>query len=271
MYFALKKSSFEFEGIQVGYYCEGKGKPLMLIHGSGPGASSLGNWGRVLEPLSQTYKVFAMDLIGFGISDRKPEKPYFDFDMWIRQAKAMLDHIDAPEIGIIGHSLSAAIALSLASMDPRVSAVLTTGAIGAPFTATADTQRIWRCPTNRDELVSTLGTLIHDKSIIDDDYISAREPVVFASGYADYFNEMFGGEPQQYVEKTTLSDSTLSAIDCPVIMLHGRDDIPFPQSSSEILSSKIKSADLQILNSCSHSVAFERTQSFMFAAHQLFK
>lgn len=271
MYVPLKKSSFEFEGMNVGYYFAGRGKPLMLIHGSGPGASSLGNWSRVLEPLGQQYKVYAMDLIGFGISDRKTEKPYFNFEMWIRQAKAMMDHIDAPEIGIIGHSLSAAIALSLASFDSRVSAVLTTGAIGAPFTATAATQRIWRCPNNRDELISTLGTLIHDKSIIDDNYINAREQVVFAPGYAEYFNEMFTGEPQQYVEKTTLSDDTLSAIGCPVIMLHGRDDIPFPHSSSEILSQKIKYADLQILNECSHSVAFERTRAFIAAAQQLFK
>ncbi|WP_410014782.1 alpha/beta fold hydrolase [Sodalis sp. C49] len=267
----LNKASIEFEGMQAGYYHAGKGKPLMLIHGSGPGASSLGNWSRVLEPLGHDYHIFAMDLIGFGISDRKAEPPYFDFPLWIRQAKAMLDYIGAAEIGIIGHSLSAAIALSLASSDKRVSAVLTTGAIGAPFLATAATQRIWRCPQNRDELIATLGTLIHDQSIIDDNYIKAREPVVFAPGYAEYFNAMFTGEPQRYVEMTTLGDEVLSAINCPVVMLHGRDDIPFPKSTSEYLSAKIKYADLHILSECSHSVAFERTRAFMAAAHQLFQ
>lgn len=267
----LNKASIEFEGMRVGYYHAGKGKPLLLIHGSGPGASSLGNWSRVLEPLALDHEVFAMDLIGFGISDRKPEQPYFDFPMWIRQAKAMLDHIGAADAGIIGHSLSAAIALSLASVDKRVSAVLTTGAIGAPFVATAATQRIWRCPTNRDELISTLGTLIHDKSIIDDNYIGAREPVVFAPGYAEYFNTMFSGNPQRYVAETTLDEAVLSAITCPVIMLHGRDDTPFPKSTSEFLSARIKYADLHILNECSHSVAFERSRAFMAAARQLFQ
>lgn len=271
MYVTVKKSSFEFEGMDVGYYYAGRGKPLMLIHGSGPGASSLGNWGRVLEPLGKHFEVFAMDLIGFGISARKTEQPYFDFGMWIRQAKAMMDHIDAPEIGIIGHSLSAAIALNLASSDNRVSGVITTGAIGAPFEVNDATKKVWTCPTNRDELVSTLGVLIQDKSIIDDDYINAREPVVFADGYSEYFNNMFSGDPQQYVKKTTLSDEILCDISCPVIMLHGRDDIPFPQSTSEILSKKIKTADLHILKDCAHSVVFERTDAFMSAVQQMFK
>ncbi|PIJ50141.1 alpha/beta hydrolase [Erwinia sp. OLTSP20] len=266
----LEKSSFTFEGMQVGYYHGGKGKPLMMIHGSGPGASSLGNWSRVLEPLSQHYRVYAMDLIGFGISDRNRQQPAFDFEMWVRQARAMLDLIDAPQIGVIGHSLSAAIALKLASADPRISAVLTTGAIGAPFTINEATQRVWRCPTDRQQLIATLSTLIHDASIIDDSYIRAREPVVFAAGYADYFNGMFSGDQQQYVQKTTLSDDTLSAINCPVLMLHGRNDIPFPAKTSEILAAKIKYADLQILCECSHSVAFERSAAFIAAANQIF-
>ncbi|WP_074013093.1 alpha/beta fold hydrolase [Candidatus Sodalis sp. SoCistrobi] len=271
MSLSLNTSTFTFEGMQVGYYTAGSGKPLMLIHGSGPGASSLGNWSRVLAPLSQHYQIFAMDLIGFGISDRKPEKPYFDFELWIRQAKAMLDHIAAPAIGVIGHSLSAAIALSLASAEQRIAAVLTTGAIGAPFIATEDTQRIWRCPRDREELIATLATLVYDRSIIDDDYIRAREPVVFAQGYADYFDAMFAGEPQHYVEKTTLAEELLLRIQCPVTLLHGRNDIPFPHTSSEILSKQIAHADLQILSECSHSVAFERTEAFLNAAYQLFK
>jgi len=270
MTYSLQHALFEFEGIKVGYYTAGEGQPLMLIHGSGPGASSLGNWSRVLEPLSQRYRIYAMDLVGFGTSDRKTTTPYFDFALWVRQAKAMLDLIEAPHIGVIGHSLSAAIALKLASADSRIRAVLTTGAIGAPFLVSEATQRVWRCPTNRTELVATLSTLIHDSSIIDDAYIANREPVVFSPGYGDYFNQMFSGDPQQYVEQTTLSDQTLSAISCPVMMLHGREDIPFPAKTSEIIAEKISHADLQILHHCSHSVAFERTEAFLAATHHLF-
>ncbi|EJB4873706.1 alpha/beta hydrolase [Klebsiella pneumoniae] len=271
MYVTVKKSAFDFEGMQAGYYYAGRGKPLLLIHGSGPGASSLGNWGRVLELLGKDFTVYAMDLIGFGISDRKLTKPYFDFDMWVRQVKAMIDYIGADEIGVVGHSISAAIALKHASSDSRITSLLTTGAIGAQFEGSEATQRIWRCPRNREELIETIGTLIHDKSVIDEAYVSAREPVVFQEGYAEYFDEMFAGDPQKFIEQTTLSSETLAAVTCPVVMLHGRDDVPFPASTSEKISKELINADLHILSNCSHSVVLERNDAFMAAVYQLFK
>lgn len=72
---------FDFEGVPVTYYHGGKGAPLLLIHGSGPGASSIGNWRTALGPLSERFEIFAMDLIGFGKSGRLPSTPYFDFPL----------------------------------------------------------------------------------------------------------------------------------------------------------------------------------------------
>ena len=259
-----------FEGRSVAYYRGGSGPTLLLIHGSGPGASSIGNWRTVLEPLSAAYDVVAMDLLGFGRSDRKAEPPYFDFPMWVRQAQAMVRLIGTNQLGVIGHSLSGAVALNLAALEPGVAAVLTTGAMGAPFRATPETRRCWTCPTNRDELVLTLQALIHDKSVIDEAYIAAREPVIFAPGYADYFNAMFEGDPARYIQAAELSDEMLDRVRCPVAMLHGREDVAFPMSSSIELSRRLARADLLLLHDCSHSVAFERTDVFLAIVRQLF-
>ncbi len=266
----IKQFAMSFEGRAVAYYRGGKGPTLLLIHGSGPGASSMGNWRTVLGPLSAEYDVVAMDLLGFGLSDRKAEQPYFDFPMWVRQAQAMVQLLGAEKLGVIGHSLSGAIALTLAALEPGVAAVLTTGAMGAPFSPTPETRRCWTGPMNRGELVLTLQALIHDKSIIDEAYIAAREPVVFAPGYADYFNAMFAGDPAQYVQAAVLSDEALDRVRCPVAMLHGRDDVAFPMSSSIELSGKLTRADLLLLHDCSHSVAFERSETFLAVARQLF-
>jgi len=267
---ALKECSFEFEGLDVAYYRGGKGAPLLMIHGSGPGASSIGNWRTVMGPLSERYEIFAMDLVGFGKSARKPAAPYFDFPQWVRQARAMLDLIDGEKVGVIGHSISGAIALHLAASSSRVAGVLTTGTMGAPFTATDATRRCWTCPTNREALVLALSGLIYDKSVIDEAYLAAREPVVFAPGYADYFNAMFTGDPQQYIGAAVLDDATLSRITCPVSLLHGRDDVAFPDTSSVSIASKLVNGDLTLLSKCSHSVAFERTDVFLALAERLF-
>ncbi|WP_091904626.1 alpha/beta fold hydrolase [Chitinasiproducens palmae] len=267
---SLQEKTFEFEGMEVAYLQGGTGSPLLLIHGSGPGASSLGNWRTVLPALTARHQVFAMDLIGFGRSPRRPTPPYFDLALWVRQARAMLARIDAPRVGIIGHSISGAIALRLAALEKRVAAVLTTGTMGRPFEATDATRRCWTCPTDRQTLIATLRGLIHDPSVIDEPYLAAREPVLFAPGYANYFDAMFEQEPAHYIAQTVLDDATLAAISCPVTLLHGRDDVAFPPSSSIGIAASLRRADLVLLSECSHSVAFERTDMFLACAETCF-
>ena len=157
----------KFEGLNVSYHKLGAGQPLLLLHGSGPGASSIGNWRAVLEPLASKFTVYAMDLIGFGQSARKPDEPYFDFAMWSRQAAAMLEIIPGPRVGLIGHSLSGALALTLAANDPRVAGVLTTGSMGAPFEPTeatcerfsilVSTHSTWWTPSSDSSTTPTRG------------------------------------------------------------------------------------------------------------------
>jgi 2-hydroxymuconate-semialdehyde hydrolase len=270
----MKEEQFEFEGLPVTYYHlpgkAAKAQPLMLIHGSGPGASSIGNWRKVLEPLAEHFDIYAMDLVGFGKSPRKSAPPYFDYGLWVRQAAAMLARIPGERVGVIGHSISGSIALTLASLEPRIAAVMTTGSMGAPFTATETTVRCWTCPTTRTELVLALSGLIHDTSVIDEAYLAAREPVVFAPGYADYFNSMFAGDPAQYIAAATLAPATLAKVQVPVLMLHGREDTAFPPSCSVEIAARLKHADLVLLTDCSHSVAFERTEVFMALAPGFF-
>ena len=266
----MRPERFDFEGVEAGYIRAGQGQPLLLLHGSGPGASSIGNWKMVLEPLSRQYEVFAMDLIGFGTSGRKPAPPYFDYGLWVRQAEAMLARIPGDKVGVIGHSLSASLALTVASRQKRVAAVLTTGAMGADFELTDETRRTWSCPRDRDALKLALKGLIHDTSFIDDAYLEARENVIFAEGYADYFDEMFGGDQNKYIQAAKLSDATLANVKQPVLMLHGREDRGFPASVSETLANHLPQADLVMLSACSHSVAVERTSTFLALASDFF-
>ena len=117
---AVTDRDIEFEGHSVHIWKGGSGFPVLMLHGSGPGAGTMGNWRFVLEPLAEKYHVLATDLIGFGESGRKSEEPYFDIALWRRQAQFMLDRLGDGPVGIIGHSLSASLALGLAAANERV-------------------------------------------------------------------------------------------------------------------------------------------------------
>lgn len=268
---AFELTGFTFEGIEVSYRVGGAGYPLLLIHGSGPGASTIGNWRSILDPLAERYHVHAMDLIGFGGSERKPEGPYFDFDLWLSQCRAMLARIPGERVGIIGHSISGALALKLAASEPRVGQVLTTGTMGAPYPLNEATVTCWTFPEDRDALIAAARTLIANEALIDETYLYNREAVLRTPGYGEYFNEMFGGDKQRFIDATVLSPEEIAAIRCPVTMLHGREDQGFPVEPLTIaLSRQLPHADVHLLAGCSHSVAMERPETLLSAAFHLF-
>lgn len=62
---------------KIKYTTEGSGAPLLLIHSCTPEASSH-EWKRIRERLIENFKVYTMDLIGCGLSD-KPKISYSNF------------------------------------------------------------------------------------------------------------------------------------------------------------------------------------------------
>jgi 2-hydroxymuconate-semialdehyde hydrolase len=267
----MQERSFDFSGIPVHYLEGGQGLPLLLIHGSGPGASTLGNWRLVLEPLADSFHVFGMDLVGFGLSGRKTHPPYFDVPLWTEQCLAMLGRMPGERVGIIGHSVSGALALKLAAHEPRVAKVMTTGTMGAVFAPNAAALRTWTFPRNRDELRQAAESLIYDSALIDDAYLANREKVLFSGGYEAYFTTMFAGDKRRFIDEASLSAEELGRVRCEVLMVHGREDRPFPAESLTLaLARSLPQADVVLLGRCSHSVAFEHPLKFVALAEGFF-
>jgi 2-hydroxymuconate-semialdehyde hydrolase len=175
------------------------------------------------------------------------------------------------QIGVVGHSLSGALALKLAAREPRIAQVLTTASIGAPFQLNPAAAKVWTFPRSRDELRNTAEVLIHDKSLIDDAYLDARMEILHADGsYGPYFTSMFQGDRQAYIDQVVLTDAELSRVKCAVTMLHGRNDLGFPASVSLAVAAKLPQADVVLLGLCSHSIAMEHPDKFLAAARLLF-
>jgi 2-hydroxymuconate-semialdehyde hydrolase len=268
----MQEHSFNFDGISVHYLEGGTGFPILMIHGSGPGASTLGNWRLVLDPLAETHHVYAMDLIGFGKSERKPQPPYFDMPLWLAQCREMLHRIPEKQIGIIGHSISGALALKLAAGEHRVTKVMTTGSMGSVFPLNEVAERTWTFPRNREELRRTAEGLVYDKSLIDEGYLSNREKVLFSGDYEHYFAQMFAGDKRRFIDQALLSAEELNKVSCDVLMVHGRADFAFPAEPLTLsISRSIPQADIVLLGRCSHSIAFEHPDKFLALAQSFFR
>jgi pimeloyl-ACP methyl ester carboxylesterase len=93
------------------YYEEtGKGSPVLLIHGFG---ASTFTWRHIAPELAKTHRVIAVDLKGFGQSDKPFDSRYSVFDQAALLAQLIEDK-DLHNLTLVGHSFGGGIALLLA-------------------------------------------------------------------------------------------------------------------------------------------------------------
>jgi pimeloyl-ACP methyl ester carboxylesterase len=87
--------------------------PLLLLHGFG---SALTQWHENIVPLSQVHRVYALDLIGFGVSEKAATT--YKVGLWVDQVYEFWRTFIGRPIVLVGHSLGALVALSAAVAHP---------------------------------------------------------------------------------------------------------------------------------------------------------
>ena len=262
----------QIEGFRVRYWEGGDGFPILMLHGVGPGTSTVGNFGPVLEPLEEHCRIIAIDLIGFGDSERKKAGPLFDMDLWVRQGLAVLDHFTGGKrCGLIGHSLGGALALKIASHAPQVTKILTSSSIGASYPLNEALDAFWTLPQSPEELRRVMGDMVFNQAAVTDEMLEERWELLSQPGYGDYFAEMFGGDRQALIDSAVVSDEEASRITATITMMHGRDDKPCPAKETTLMvADKLPKADVMLLSDCGHNLPRERTGDYLAAARALF-
>lgn len=267
----LRETDTKFEDTHIHYWEGGSGAPLILMHGSGTGASTLSNFRKVLEPLAGHFRVVAADLIGYGKSGRKTAEPYFDMAMWGRQLSHLIQMVDSPRIGLIGHSLSGALVLKAAAAHAQVAAVVTTGTMGVA-TARRTASRGWVFPESKEQLLAQVRNTVFDETLIDDEEIERRLAILNAPGYREYFAKMYDGQQEAFIGASAVSEAELQAVKCPVVLMHGANDRSFSAEATSLhLSKSIPRSDVVVLGQCAHSVALEHPDKFLDVAIPFFK
>jgi pimeloyl-ACP methyl ester carboxylesterase len=89
---------------------KGQGRPILLLHGF---ATSSYTWRAVIPGLSQHHRVIALDLRGFGASD-KPIDDHYSIQDQTEAVEAFIVQENLRDLTVIGHSFGGGITLSLA-------------------------------------------------------------------------------------------------------------------------------------------------------------
>jgi pimeloyl-ACP methyl ester carboxylesterase len=129
---------FDSNGVKIRYIVEGKGEPVVLIHGFTadadknwrgmgvpPGGANNGNSVSIFDRLAKDYQVIAIDNRGHGKSGKPHDPKQYGAEM-AEDVVRLLDHLKIAKAHVIGYSMGGMITARLVSAHPDrlLSAVL---------------------------------------------------------------------------------------------------------------------------------------------------
>lgn len=241
----------------------GQGKPLMFIHGSGPGVTAWANWRLVMPELSKTRRVIAPDMVGFGYTDR-PEGIAYNMDTWVQQALDVLDALGIEQTDLVGNSFGGALALALTIRAPhRVRRLVLMGSVGVPFDITPGLDAVWGYEPSIEAMRKLLDLFAFNRNLVNDELAQLRYAASIRPGFQESFSAMFPAPRQRWVDAMASSESDIRALPHETLILHGRDDLVIPLSTSLTLSQWITKSQLHVFGQCGHWTQIEHSSRFI--------
>ncbi|WP_071188496.1 alpha/beta fold hydrolase [Trichormus sp. NMC-1] len=87
--------------------------PLILLHGFG---ASIGHWRQNLEVLGEHHTVYALDMLGFGASEKAPAN--YSVELWVEQVYDFWKAFIRQPVILVGNSTGSLISMVAAAAHP---------------------------------------------------------------------------------------------------------------------------------------------------------
>ena len=240
-------------GCAIRYYDVGSGPALLLIHGLGGDADE---WAFCFEPFSRSHRVIALDLIGFGRSD----KPLIEYRIavFVEVLEQFLESLNIERPSVLGESLGAWIAASFGLKFPqRVDKLILVDAAGVwgemkqlPVDVRVST---------REHLQHLYEFLFYEKSLATAELVdySYRLHLQRNDGYT-----IDSVLRNQEAERERL-DGVIGGLLMPVLLVWGEQDQMIPLHIGRNLHRLIPGSKLEIIPQCGHLPAIEKPTEFV--------
>ena len=249
-------------GFETNFHDQGRGDPVLLIHGSGPGVTAWANWRLVISELGRRFRVIAPDMVGFGYTER-PEGIDYSLDTWCRHALDLLDALDIEKAHLVGNSFGGGLALALATRHPeRVGRLVLMGSVGVPFELTPGLDAVWGYTPSVENMRRLLDIFAADRSLVTDELAELRYQASTRPGVQEAYAAMFPAPRQRWVDAMATPEEAIRAIDRETLIIHGRDDQVIPLANALRLHQLIARSQLHVFGHCGHWAQIEHNARF---------
>jgi len=120
---------FNSAGVRIHYTVEGKGEPVVLIHGWGVDLKWCWDEPGTIRALAEHYQIIAIDNRGHGRSDKPHDPQQYGMNM-VTDVIRLLDHLKIQKAHIVGYSMGGMIAEVLLAEYPERVRTATIGGFG---------------------------------------------------------------------------------------------------------------------------------------------
>ncbi len=230
------KRSIRVDGGPVHYEVAGEGEPLVLVHGL---SESTRVWYRNLPALAERYRVYLVDLPGFGAM--RKFRRLFDLKQSGAWLARWMQAVGLEEASLVGHSMGGYVCMATAAMYPeRVRRLVLVDSIGIPF----------NLPVRRlvyPALKSIARTKPSFWPCIGYDYLRAGPVMVLNASL-------------QIVKLDTAD--VLAAVRAPTLVVWGENDDLVPLTLGRQLHERLPGARIVVIPGTNHFCMFERPHEF---------
>ncbi len=262
-----EQQTFDYQGVKINYYQAGQGPPVMLLHGFG---ACTYTWRFLAPVLAQDHRVFALDLKGYGLSDKPDDGKYAISDQ-ADMVAAFIRAKDLHDLVIMGHSMGGGVTLMTYSevredVPARIKKLVLIDSAGYP-------QKMpWFIRLAGIPVLNTLATgllsprfatsLVLRKCYYNKDKITEEQIDTYAYyGSLPGAREAVSQTARQIVpEDIDAVTARYKTIKVPVLIIWGADDDVVPLSVGNNFKRDIPNSELVVLPQCGHIPLEEETQ-----------
>ncbi|WP_237860678.1 alpha/beta fold hydrolase [Pseudomonas sp. PGPR81] len=254
--------------LQVHYNDLGEGaETVVMLHGSGPGASGWANFNRNIEPLlTAGYRVVLMDCPGWSKSDPIVCRGSRS-DLNATALKGLLDVLGLERVHILGNSMGghSAVAFTLGYPERVGKLVLMGGGTGgaSPFVPMPTEgikliNGLYREPTI-DNLKKMMNVFVYDPSDLTEALFQTRlDNMLNRRDHLENFVASLAANPKQFPDFS----ARLAEIKAKTLVIWGRNDRFVPMDVGLRLIAGIANSELHVFNNCGHWAQWEHADTF---------
>jgi 2-hydroxy-6-oxonona-2,4-dienedioate hydrolase len=254
--------------LQVHYNDAGKGETVVMMHGSGPGASGWSNFHRNIDTFVEAgYRVILLDSPGWNKSDPIVVTRGARSEINARALKGLLDVLDIDRVHILGNSMGGVNALSFALNYPErlgKMVIMGGGGVGPSLFQPMPLEGIkllfgaYKAPT-MESLRRMLDVFVFDPSTITEELIQGRFGNMMARrDHLENFVKSLEVNPNQFPDLS----GRLPEISAPTLVTWGRDDRFVPLDNGLRMVWGLRDARFHVFSRCGHWAQWEHAEAF---------